>query len=140
MSVYVVRTNKTGLINDSAPCYDCHHKMKELGIKNIIYSVEGGGFKKVRCRDYEAKSMSFGKMYILGGYKPLKRDKVHDQKYGLAQIHHTHKMKAMKPRKNSVASTISTITDTNTITDTDTDTLSTCSSISYQSLRTYMSD
>ena len=39
--MYIVRIGPNGM-KDSAPCVDCSTKMKELGIKKIIYSNSDG--------------------------------------------------------------------------------------------------
>lgn len=121
-------------MNDSAPCFDCHKTMKELGIKNIIYSIAGGEFIKIRCSNYEPKTVSFGKMFILGGYKPLKRDEVQEQKYGYiknykADIKSSRTiLKSDKSYKSDKS--IKQVYDTSS----DNETISICSSISYQSV------
>ena len=37
-SLYVVRRDSNGLMQDSAPCKDCHKMILHLNIKKIVYS------------------------------------------------------------------------------------------------------
>lgn len=64
LNVYVVRTTDGVNLKDSAPCIDCFMKMKQLGIKNIIYSSETGIIKK-RVEHYVPKTISLGRLYML---------------------------------------------------------------------------
>ena len=41
MTIYVTRLGPNGM-KDSAPCVDCATKMKELGIKRVVYSNSDG--------------------------------------------------------------------------------------------------
>lgn len=76
LTVYVVRKSKSGIIGESAPCYDCYEKMKELGVKSLVYSTEDGGFEKIRFRDYTPKQKSLGRYFIETGYKQVHRNQV----------------------------------------------------------------
>ncbi|MBT7452190.1 MAG: hypothetical protein HN793_15235 [Rhodospirillaceae bacterium] len=50
--IYVVRlANGSDGYLDSMPCHNCVKKLKKTGFKNIYYSTDGGGFKKVKIRD-----------------------------------------------------------------------------------------
>jgi deoxycytidylate deaminase len=42
ITIYVVRISSSGFMN-SAPCMDCTQKLKELNIKQIVYSNNLGG-------------------------------------------------------------------------------------------------
>lgn len=74
LDVYVVRRNLSGEIRDSAPCLDCYEKMKEYGVRNIIYSCDGGIFRRVRMRDYIPKVVSLGRLFIDTGHKAIVRN------------------------------------------------------------------
>lgn len=52
ITIYVVRISPKGL-KDSAPCVDCTNKMKQLGIKKVIYSNAEGGITLCKLKDYE---------------------------------------------------------------------------------------
>lgn len=76
--VYVVRYSKSGIIGDSAPCYDCYNKMCELGVKTLVFSSgEGtngsGEFTKMRFRDYTPREKTLGRYYIEFGFKQVHR-------------------------------------------------------------------
>lgn len=77
--VYIVRCSKSGIIGDSAPCFDCYEKMKDYGIKKLIFSsgkgVDGKGeYLKMRFRDYKPRQKSLGRFYIELGFKQIHRD------------------------------------------------------------------
>jgi hypothetical protein len=65
LSVYVVRTTDGKNIKDSAPCIDCFTKMKQLGIKNIIYSSEDNKIIKRRVVNYKPKTISLGRLFLM---------------------------------------------------------------------------
>lgn len=48
--------------------------MKEVGIKNLIYSGTNGEILKQRFRDYIPKVYSLGRQFILNGYATIYRD------------------------------------------------------------------
>lgn len=48
--------------------------MKEVGIKNIIYSGTNGEILKQRFRDYVPKVYTLGRQFILNGYTAIYRD------------------------------------------------------------------
>lgn len=76
LTVYVVRRSKSGIIGESAPCYDCYNKMKDLGVKMLVYSNEHGEFEKKRFRDYKPKEKSLGRYFIEMGYKQVHRNQI----------------------------------------------------------------
>lgn len=65
LSVYVVRTTDGTNLKDSAPCIDCYTKMKQLGIKNIIYSGDNGEIIKKRVIKYKPKTISLGRLFLM---------------------------------------------------------------------------
>jgi hypothetical protein len=76
--IYVVRYSKSGIIGDSAPCYDCYNKMCELGVKTLVFSsgegIDGAGeYTKMRFRDYLPRQKSLGRYYIELGFKQVHR-------------------------------------------------------------------
>ena len=74
ISVYIVRISAAKEFRDSAPCLDCYRKMKELGVKRIIYSVNDG-IIKMNLRDYTPTAMSLGRQFIENGYNTIFRDR-----------------------------------------------------------------
>ena len=53
----VIRVSKNGLLNDSAPCYRCTSKLKNikyLTIRKIHYSNNSGNMTSMFLRDYNA--------------------------------------------------------------------------------------
>jgi hypothetical protein len=66
---------------DSAPCKDCYEKMKEIGVKKIIYSSgESGVMAKLRFKNYIPKTITLGRQYINGGFAPLYRDRAEERR------------------------------------------------------------
>jgi len=70
-SVYIVRTSNSGnhKLADSSPCLDCYNKMKKVGINMLIYSGSNGEILKQRFRDYVPKMYTYGRRFILNGFK-----------------------------------------------------------------------
>lgn len=60
MTMYVVRIGPNGM-KDSAPCVDCSTKMKELGIKKIIYSNSDGELTACKMSDYHTTKKTTGR-------------------------------------------------------------------------------
>ena len=58
----------------SSPCLDCYRKMKELGVKRIIYSVTDG-LVKINLKDYTPTCLSLGRQFIDNGYNTIFRDR-----------------------------------------------------------------
>lgn len=73
LTIYIARQSISGVIGESAPCHDCYEKMKELGVKTIVYSTNDGTFKKIRFRDYVPKDKSHGRYFIETGFKQVDR-------------------------------------------------------------------
>jgi deoxycytidylate deaminase len=63
MKVYVVRLSDQGEYLDSKPCYNCHHRLHSLGIRNVIYST-GGDFINMDLRRHCSGNISTGYRYI----------------------------------------------------------------------------
>lgn len=70
-SLYVVRliklhknAKKYSLAN-SLPCYYCSKKIKEIGLKNIIYSNEDGLLVKTKCNQLHSTHQSDAQKKIL---------------------------------------------------------------------------
>ena len=74
ISVYIVRVSSANEFRDSSPCLDCYRKMKELGVKRIIYSVNDG-IIKTNLRDFKPSVMSLGRQFIDNGYNTIFRDR-----------------------------------------------------------------
>jgi deoxycytidylate deaminase len=72
ITVYVVRikgsdgSKKCEHYNmaESAPCIDCYNKMKNIGVKNIVYSDGKNKIIKTKLRDYKPISESCGRRFI----------------------------------------------------------------------------
>lgn len=60
MTMYVVRIGPNGM-KDSAPCVDCSTKMKELGIKKLIYSTSDGELTACKMSDYHTTKKTTGR-------------------------------------------------------------------------------
>ena len=48
-------------IRDSAPCADCSQKMKELGVKKVVYTNAEGGLTACKGSNYETTRKSTGR-------------------------------------------------------------------------------
>jgi deoxycytidylate deaminase len=69
----VVRVSNDNELNSSAPCKDCYEKMLKLGVKYIIYSNKDGSITKIKCKNYNPKTISLGRKFINNGYKLVYR-------------------------------------------------------------------
>ena len=65
MTLYVVRLNNDGEFLDSKPCSHCYCTLKEIGVKNVIYS-DGMSFSTINFRDEIPCKVSTGHKYING--------------------------------------------------------------------------
>ena len=63
-TLYIVRCNANGDYQDSAPCQDCFTVIKELNIKNLIYSSIDNTFKICKTTDYIPRQLSQGRKYL----------------------------------------------------------------------------
>ena len=50
---------------DSAPCADCSQKMKELGVKKVVYTNAEGGLTACKVSEYETTRRSTGRRLTL---------------------------------------------------------------------------
>ena len=64
LTIYVARVSSQGT-RDSAPCADCSQKMKELGVKNIVYTNSEGGLTACKVVDYHSAKRSTGRRLTL---------------------------------------------------------------------------
>jgi len=60
ITIYVVRITSNGLMN-SAPCFDCMNKLKQLNIKNIVYSNSNGGISFCKTINYQTNKTTFAR-------------------------------------------------------------------------------
>lgn len=62
LTIYVVRYLKTGKNNmgSSAPCKNCTEKIKQAGIKKIVYIDEDTNLVKVNSNNYTTEFISSG--------------------------------------------------------------------------------
>ena len=74
ISVYIVRISAADEFRASSPCIDCYRKMKELGVKRIIFSIDDG-IVKMNMRDYTPTTMSLGRQFIENGFNAIFRDR-----------------------------------------------------------------
>ena len=68
ITLYVVRLSKQDTLKDSRPCINCHKRLKEWGIKKIVYSTDCG-LEEVKTQDYIPQKYSLGHRYIRDGYQ-----------------------------------------------------------------------
>jgi deoxycytidylate deaminase len=66
ITIYVVRITSNGVMN-SAPCIDCMKKLKELKVKNIIYSNNYGGYTLCKTIHYHTNKSTNGRYLIKQG-------------------------------------------------------------------------
>ena len=64
MKLYIVRLNRDNELKDSRPCVNCYHKIKELGIKKVIYSTEDSCIECKKVSEYYTDKSSLGYSYI----------------------------------------------------------------------------
>lgn len=58
--IYIIRkSRKTGGFCYSSPCKNCTKMLKSFGFRNAIYSVNGGGYKKVNLRKTPVEDVTF---------------------------------------------------------------------------------
>lgn len=65
MTLYVVRVNNDDEFLDSKPCNHCYCQLKEIGIRNIIYS-DGLSFSEIDFRNEIKCKVSTGHKYVNG--------------------------------------------------------------------------
>ena len=61
ITVYVVRIGATGEPRDSAPCEDCSAKMKELGVKKVVYTNSEGNLVSEKMKDYKTNHVTLAR-------------------------------------------------------------------------------
>ena len=64
LTIYVARVSEQG-VKDSAPCADCSEKMKELGVKKVVYTNADGGLTSCKVSDYHTTRKSTGRRMTL---------------------------------------------------------------------------
>tara|TARA_B100000085_G_C18141018_1_gene349378 strand:+ start:241 stop:447 length:207 start_codon:yes stop_codon:yes gene_type:complete len=64
ITLYVARVSSQGT-RDSAPCADCSQKMKELGVKKVVYTNAEGGITSCKVVDYNTTRRSTGRRLTL---------------------------------------------------------------------------
>jgi deoxycytidylate deaminase len=70
-TIYIVRINADKDLRNSKPCTDCLKLIKKLGIKKIVYSVDGG-LIVVKTRDIGKTKKSSGYKYAQRKFRPRK--------------------------------------------------------------------
>jgi len=64
LTLYVARVSSQGT-RDSAPCADCSQKMKELGVKKVVYTNSEGGLTACKVVNYNTTKRSTGRRLTL---------------------------------------------------------------------------
>ena len=64
IKLYIVRLNRDGELKDSRPCVNCYNKIKEFGIRKIIYSTADSCIECKKVSEYYTERLSFGYSYI----------------------------------------------------------------------------
>ena len=76
LTIYVVRYRSHkyhhNISVDSAPCKNCMKKIKQIGIKKIVYVERNGDIKKTLSKNYLSD-------FITSGDRVLKNNNVHIQ-------------------------------------------------------------
>jgi deoxycytidylate deaminase len=67
LTIYVVRVSQQGNILLSQPCVDCHSKMKDFPVKNIIYSGEHNEICKMKMKEFSTSFVTSGHRAIQDG-------------------------------------------------------------------------
>jgi len=65
IKLYIVRLNRDGELKDSRPCVNCYNKIKEFGIRKIIYSTADSCIECKKVSEYHTERLSFGYSYII---------------------------------------------------------------------------
>ena len=61
LTIYIARyKSSTNLPGVSGPCSNCLHKIKQLGIKKIVYADREGHLHKCKTKDYITNYQSVG--------------------------------------------------------------------------------
>lgn len=64
MDIYVVRVSSSSNICKSDPCKDCLKFIKNMGIRNIIFSLNDNEILKVKVNEWETEHVSKGRKRI----------------------------------------------------------------------------
>jgi deoxycytidylate deaminase len=64
LKLYIVRIDGKGELRDSRPCLSCFNKLKELGIKKVIYSTQDSKIESKKMSEYHTDRPSFGYKFI----------------------------------------------------------------------------
>jgi hypothetical protein len=63
-TLYIVRQDAVGNLQESAPCLDCLHVINTLNIKKIIFSSNDNTFKTYKPNECEICHESQGRKYL----------------------------------------------------------------------------
>ena len=69
MTLYIVRQDSRGNLQESAPCRDCLAVIISLNIKKIIFSSSDNTFKTYKPNECEICHESQGRKYLNGDCK-----------------------------------------------------------------------
>jgi len=83
ITIYVVKKDRNNEYKDSTPCLDCYNYMKQLGIKRIVYSIEGS-IISAKLKDIQPQKISLGRLFIDKGYKRVFRN--NEELYELVKL------------------------------------------------------
>jgi len=64
MVLYVARHASLNGHSDSRPCYHCYQKIKEFGIKKIVYTTRDGNIEACKTADYYGGDISRVRSYF----------------------------------------------------------------------------
>jgi deoxycytidylate deaminase len=73
ITIYVVKKDRNGNYKDSTPCLDCYNYMKKIGIKKIVYSIDGD-IISAKLKNIQPQKISLGRLFIDKGYKRVFRN------------------------------------------------------------------
>ena len=71
LTIYIARykSSTKNTSGHSAPCSNCLYKIKEIGIKKIVYADENGNIQKCLSNRFETD-------YVSVGYREYSRQKI----------------------------------------------------------------
>ena len=70
LTLYIVRfMSSDNHIGSSAPCLNCFEKIKETGVKKLVYFDKYGKIKTIKSNEYSTN-------FVSSGYRELKRNNI----------------------------------------------------------------
>jgi deoxycytidylate deaminase len=68
ITIYVIKKDNNNQYKDSTPCLDCYNYMIKIGIRKIVYSINGGIISN-KLKNIKPKKICLGRLFIDKGYK-----------------------------------------------------------------------